>query len=92
MKILLVDDSRSSSAVFSDRLAAFGHEVCRAENGAIAVEMFRACAPDLVLMDIEMPVMDGFQATNCIRAFETSKKWAWKFKMKACSAAWRNLA
>ena len=77
MRILLVDDSRSAAAVFADRLGAFGHEVCLAENGAVAVEVFRKCAPDLVLMDIEMPVMNGFEATNHIRNFETSQKWAW---------------
>jgi two-component system NtrC family sensor kinase len=77
MKILLVDDSRSVLAVFANRLGAFGHEVCPAENGAVAVEMFRECAPDLVLMDIEMPVMNGFEASTRIRDFETSQKWAW---------------
>lgn len=77
MKILLVDDSRSASAVFLMRLSSFGHEVFLAENGAVAVEKFREVAPDLVLMDIEMPVMNGFEATNRIRLFETSQRWSW---------------
>ena len=77
MKILLVDDSRSAAAVFAMRLGAIGHDVVVAENGAVAVEKFRAEAPDLVLMDIEMPVMNGFEATNRIRQFETSQQWAW---------------
>ena len=77
MKILLVDDSRSAAAVFALRLGAIGHDVVIAENGAVAVEKFRAEAPDLVLMDIEMPVMNGFEATNRIRQVETSQQWAW---------------
>lgn len=77
MRILLVDDSRSALAIFSARLSNFGHEVFGAENGAVAVEKFKALAPDLVLMDIEMPVMDGFSATNLIRQFEASQASAW---------------
>ena len=77
MKILLVDDSRSVAAVFSRRLAGFGHDVISAENGAVAVDKFREQAPDLVLMDIEMPVMNGFAATDHIRRFEKSRQWAW---------------
>ena len=77
MRVLLVDDSRSASVIFSARLSQFGHEVFCAENGAVAVEKFKALAPDLVLMDIEMPVMDGFAATNLIRQFEASQASAW---------------
>lgn len=77
MKILLVDDSKTISLLFSARLRGYGHEVILAENGAIAVEKFMASAPDLVLMDVEMPVLDGFSATSRIRQFEASQKWAW---------------
>ena len=64
MKILLVDDSRSVVAVFSERLHAFGNEVCVASHGGEGVEQFRKFAPDLVLMDIEMPHLNGFEATR----------------------------
>ena len=77
MNILLVDDSRSASAVFAMRLEAMGHTVSVAENGLLAVARFPELAPDLVLMDIEMPVMDGFEATHRIREFEASRQWAW---------------
>ena len=77
MKILLVEDSRSIAMVMGARLSSFGHEVVLAENGLIAVDKFRDSAPDLVLMDIEMPVMNGFEATNRIRALESTQQWAW---------------
>ncbi len=77
MKILLVDDARSVSILLASRLTSFGHEVCLAENGEVAFSKFREFAPDLVLMDIEMPVMDGFAATHLIRDFEASQQWAW---------------
>jgi diguanylate cyclase (GGDEF)-like protein len=77
MKILLVDDARAVSAMMAARLNAFGHDVCLAENGLIALDKFREFAPDLVLMDIEMPVMNGFEATSRIRALETTQMWAW---------------
>jgi len=77
MNILLVEDSRAVAAVMSSRLASFGHEVTIAENGAIGVEQFTQGNFDLVLMDIDMPVMNGFDATNRIRAHEATQQWAW---------------
>ncbi|WP_347985877.1 diguanylate cyclase [Methylomonas sp. AM2-LC] len=77
MKILLVEDTRAVSALMNARLLAFGYEVILAENGKIAVELFLHSAPDLVLMDIEMPVMNGFEATHHIRTIEAKQQWAW---------------
>lgn len=77
MKILLVEDTRAIAAVMASRLASFGHDVSVAENGRVAVDKFAKAAFDLVLMDIEMPVMNGFEATNRIRAFEATQQWAW---------------
>lgn len=77
MKILLVDDARSVLMIMNARLASYGYDVVHAANGQIAVEMFAQSAPDLVLMDVEMPVMNGFEATNRIRAFEATQQWAW---------------
>jgi diguanylate cyclase (GGDEF)-like protein len=77
MKILLVEDTRAIAAIMAARLSSFGFEVVIAENGQIAVDKFPREAPDLILMDIEMPVMNGFEATNRIRAFEATQQWAW---------------
>ena len=77
MRILVVDDSRTITAVFGARLVEIGHEGVIAENGQIAVERFQVSAPDLVLMDIEMPVMNGFEAAKQIRAVEATQEWAW---------------
>ena len=77
MKVLLVEDSRAVAAAISARLNSFGHDVVLAENGKVAVDIFDETAPDLILMDIDMPVMNGIEATTRIRAFETKNKWAW---------------
>ncbi len=77
MKILLVDDARSVVMVMTARLAGYGHDVVPAANGQVGVEMFAQEAPDLVLMDVEMPVMNGFEAANRIRAIEATQQWAW---------------
>jgi diguanylate cyclase (GGDEF)-like protein len=77
MKILLVDDARSVVMVMTSRLASYGYDVAVANDGQEAVKVFAEGAPDLVLMDIEMPVMNGFEATNRIRAFEATQAWAW---------------
>lgn len=77
MKILLMEDSRSLAAIMTARLQSYGHEVQTAENGLVGVEAFIGDAFDLVLMDIEMPVMNGFEATQRIREHEAKQVWAW---------------
>ena len=77
MKILLVEDARSVVRFMTARLSSYGHDVVHAENGLLAVDMFERVSPDLVLMDIEMPVMNGFEASNRIRAVEANQQWAW---------------
>ena len=77
MKILLAEDARAVAALMVARLTSFGYEVILAENGLVTVDKFCISPPDLVLMDIEMPVMNGFDATLRIRAFEESRNLAW---------------
>ncbi|MCP5269199.1 MAG: diguanylate cyclase [Zoogloeaceae bacterium] len=77
MKILLVEDTRAVAVLMAARLSALGNEVKVAENGEVAVREFTDWSPDLVFMDIEMPVMGGFEATSRIRAYEATQSWAW---------------
>jgi len=77
MKILLVDDTKSVQLVMTARLASYGYEVLHAVDGQEAMATFASAAPDLVLMDVEMPVMNGFEAASRIRAFEATQQWAW---------------
>lgn len=65
-KVLVVDDSPTEVYQFKDILEAMGHTVLTAENGRDGVAIAVAEQPDLVLMDIVMPDMNGFQATRQI--------------------------
>lgn len=77
MKILLVEDSRATAMVTTARLESFGHEVQHAISGQLALESFQKSSFDLILMDIEMPGMNGFETTTRIRALEGHEPWAW---------------
>jgi len=63
-RILVVDDSPTETEAFRSVLERNGHEVLNAENGADGVAVARQELPDLVLMDIVMPGLNGFQATR----------------------------
>jgi len=67
MKILVVDDDRTNRVVLKGFLDKQNHHVILAENGKVAVEKFETEAPDLILMDMVMPVMDGLEATRIIK-------------------------
>jgi CheY-like chemotaxis protein len=67
MRILIAEDHPDNREMLSRRLERRGYEVHVAENGAEAVEKAKSCAPDLILMDISMPVMSGIEATRALR-------------------------
>jgi signal transduction histidine kinase/DNA-binding response OmpR family regulator len=72
-KVLVVDDTEANRAVLWDTLGQLGLEVSEARNGAEALSAAQADRPDLILMDLRMPVMDGFEATRKIRAIASLK-------------------
>jgi twitching motility two-component system response regulator PilH len=63
-RVLIVDDSPTETYRFREILERNGHQVLEATNGADGVAMARAEQPDLVLMDVVMPGLNGFQATR----------------------------
>ncbi len=67
MRILIAEDHPDNRQMLTRRLERKGYEVHVAENGAEAVERAAALAPDLILMDISMPVMSGIEATRALR-------------------------
>ena len=73
-KVLLVDDAAFMRMRCAKLLTENGYSVDEAENGQEAIEKYQAIKPDLVLMDITMPVMDGLTAVAEIRKIDPSAK------------------
>ncbi|HWL54795.1 MAG TPA: response regulator [Chthoniobacteraceae bacterium] len=68
IKILLVEDNELNRDMLSRRLKRRGFEVEIAVDGAQGVEMSQSAAPDLILMDMSLPIMDGWEATRQVKA------------------------
>lgn len=68
MKILLVEDNEMNRDMLSRRLIRKGHEVLIAVDGEQGVAMAASESPDIVLMDMSLPVLDGWEATRRIKA------------------------
>ena len=67
-RILLVEDNEMNRDMLSRRLARRGFEVLIAENGQTGVDLTLSEKPDLVLMDMSLPIMDGWEATRRLKA------------------------
>ena len=72
-KILVVDDTPSNVKVLRTLLAVRGYTVITAENGQDALDKAASEPPDLILMDVVMPVMDGYEACRRLRALPATK-------------------
>ena len=70
LRILLADDSRDNRLLVHAYFKKMPHTLDEVEDGAAAVKKFKTGIYDLILMDIEMPIMDGYSATRAIRAME----------------------
>ncbi len=73
-KILVVDDSPTERHVISELLVRSGYQVITAENGEEGIEKARREKPDLILMDVVMPGLNGYQATSTLTRDETTEQ------------------
>lgn len=73
VKILLVEDNEMNRDMLSRRLAKRGFDVVMAVDGAEGMSMARSAAPDLILMDMSLPVVDGWTATRELKADASTK-------------------
>lgn len=67
-KILLVEDNEMNRDMLSRRLMRKGHEVIMALDGQEGVDLAKNAAPDIILMDMSLPVIDGWEATRRVKA------------------------
>ena len=72
-KILVVDDTALIRAMAADLLKVAGHEVAEAEDGQPALQMAQRESYDLMLLDIQMPVLDGYGVLAAVQKFEGAK-------------------
>ena len=66
-RILIVEDNEMNRDMLTRRLKRRGYEVDSAENGQLALDYLESNTPDIILMDMRMPVMDGWTATTKIK-------------------------
>jgi two-component system cell cycle response regulator DivK len=67
-RILVVEDQPDSRQIIRDMLASTDYEITESENGEEALAAITKQRPDLILMDVQMPIMDGYTATRRIKA------------------------
>jgi len=72
-KVLLVEDNEMNRDMLSRRLIRRGFEVVFAVDGQQGVDLARSEKPDIILMDMSLPVMDGWEATRCVKADDATR-------------------
>jgi two-component system, chemotaxis family, chemotaxis protein CheY len=73
-KILIVDDNDHIHAIFKEYFESHGYSAETAQNGLEGVDKYRTVKPDLVLMDMQMPVMNGYESSKGIRTLDPQAK------------------
>ena len=74
LKVLLVEDNVVNRRLVTTILTKAGHDVVTADDGRAAIAAYNSAAPDIILMDLQMPVMSGFEATAEIRRIEAGQR------------------
>jgi two-component system, cell cycle response regulator DivK len=72
-RILIIEDQEDNRAIMRDLLTGAGFELIEAVNGEEGVKLAQSEQPDLILMDIQLPIIDGYEATRQIRAIAELK-------------------
>jgi CheY-like chemotaxis protein len=72
-RLLLVEDNEDNRTIYCTLLRHLGYQVIEAQDGVQAVELARRERPDLILMDISIPEMDGWEATRILRRDPTTR-------------------
>lgn len=87
LKVLLAEDNLINQKVASININKLGHDVDFANNGQIALEKYKGHNYDIILMDLQMPIMDGIEATKRIREFERINTSSHPIKIIAMTAS-----
>ncbi|MCE5270933.1 response regulator [bacterium] len=74
MKILIIDDSKFMRTSMETRLKTYGFELFQAENGEAGIKLALAVRPDVILLDVRMPGIDGFETCRQLRQYDKMKK------------------
>ena len=72
--VLVVDDFADNREMYSEYLTFSGYEVVEARNGKEAIETAQARLPDIIIMDLSLPVMDGWEATRRLKADDRTRR------------------
>ena len=72
--VLVVDDFADNREMYSEYLSFSGYEVIEAKNGIEAIEAAQTRMPDIIIMDLSLPVMDGWEATRRLKANEQTRR------------------
>jgi len=72
--VLVVDDFADNREMYSEYLTYSGYDVIEAKNGKEALEAAQARAPDIIIMDLSLPAMDGWEATRRLKADDRTRR------------------